>query len=88
MKALCAGASNAEMAAAFGVSQRTVELRRASLMKKLRVRSLAEIVRLVTAAETEFSDDAVPFEPVRPLAVAAGWPLEAESGAYAGKALL
>jgi len=74
MKAVSAGASNAEMASKFGVSQRTIELRRASMMKKLRVRSLAELVRLVTAAESELLEESLAREPLKTLALAVNWP--------------
>lgn len=39
---------NKVLAARLGITERAVEMRRASLMKKLEVRSLTELVRLVT----------------------------------------
>lgn len=42
-----AGKANKVIAADLGVSQRTVEVHRAKVMEKLKVRSLAELVRLV-----------------------------------------
>jgi FixJ family two-component response regulator len=51
MREVSSGVSNAEIAAKFGVCQRTIELRRAKMMRKLHVGSLAELVRLVMAAE-------------------------------------
>jgi len=53
MKAVSSGASNATMAEKFSVSQRTIELRRAQVMKKLEARSLPELVRFVLAAQSE-----------------------------------
>ena len=51
MREVSLGVSSAEMAAKFGVCQRTIELRRAKMMRKLHVGSLAELVRLVMIAE-------------------------------------
>ena len=39
---------NKVLATRLGITERAVEMRRASLMKKLEVRSLTELVRLVT----------------------------------------
>ena len=39
---------NKVLAMRLGITERAVEMRRASLMKKLEVRSLTELVRLVT----------------------------------------
>lgn len=46
-----AGAMNKTIARRFDISQKTVECHRSNLMKKLRVRSVAELVRLATQAE-------------------------------------
>jgi two-component system response regulator FixJ len=43
---MMAGCSNKEIAAYLGISPRTVELHRARVMKKMEVRTLAELVRL------------------------------------------
>jgi FixJ family two-component response regulator len=48
---LLAGKPNKQIAAELGVGLRTVELRRATLMKKMHADSLAELVRLVLIAE-------------------------------------
>lgn len=42
------GAPNKAIAARFDITERAVEMRRASIMKKLQVHSLAELIRLVT----------------------------------------
>ena len=51
---LMQGASNKVMASRMDVSERAVEMRRASVMKKLQVRSLAELIRRVTQYELLF----------------------------------
>jgi two-component system response regulator FixJ len=48
------GASNKVMAARLDISERAVEMRRASVMKKLQVNSLAELIRRVTQFELLF----------------------------------
>lgn len=53
MRKVVAGCANKVVAADLGVSQRTVELHRARVMKKMGVRSLAELVRLVARAEED-----------------------------------
>ncbi len=45
------GAPNKAIAMRLGITERAVEMRRASLMKKLQAHSLAELIRLVTEAE-------------------------------------
>jgi FixJ family two-component response regulator len=45
------GASNKAIAATLNVSLRTVESRRASILKKVAVDSMAEVIRLVTLSE-------------------------------------
>jgi len=47
------GAPNKAMAARLDISERGVEMRRASLMKKLQAHSLAELIRLVTLHELQ-----------------------------------
>ena len=47
MEMVVRGSANKVIALDLGVSQRTVELHRARVMKKMRVRSLAELVRMV-----------------------------------------
>jgi two-component system, LuxR family, response regulator FixJ len=44
------GASNKKIAAALGISPRTVEIYRASVMSKMRADSLSELVRMTLAA--------------------------------------
>jgi FixJ family two-component response regulator len=50
---LMAGMANKNIAAELHIGLRTVELRRAKILKKLGARSLAEMVRLVLLAEPE-----------------------------------
>jgi len=45
------GAPNKAIAMRFNITERAVEMRRASLMKKLDAHSVAELIRLVTEAE-------------------------------------
>jgi FixJ family two-component response regulator len=49
LKLLVRGMSNKAAAAELSVSVRTIEVRRASLMKKMRAQSLAELVRLASS---------------------------------------
>ena len=51
LERILAGKPNKQMAAELGVGLRTVELRRATLMKKMRTDSLPELVQLVLIAE-------------------------------------
>lgn len=51
MNMIVAGKANKVIALDLGVSQRTVEAHRANVMDKLHVRSLADLVRVVTRAE-------------------------------------
>jgi FixJ family two-component response regulator len=53
MEKVVAGCANKVIALDLGVSQRTVELHRARVMKKMQVRSLAELVRLVSQADED-----------------------------------
>ena len=50
---LMAGTANKKIAAELRIGLRTVELRRAKILKKLGAKSLAEMVRLVVLAEPE-----------------------------------
>jgi FixJ family two-component response regulator len=47
MEMVVQGSANKVIAMDLGVSQRTVELHRARVMRKMKVRSLAELVRMV-----------------------------------------
>ena len=47
MERVVSGQANKVIAMDLGVSQRTVELHRARVMRKLRMRSLAELVQAV-----------------------------------------
>lgn len=51
LELLLEGSSNREIAGTLGLSVRTIEVRRAKLMKKMKARSLPELVRLAIAAE-------------------------------------
>jgi len=51
------GRANKEIAAALGVSAKTVEAHRARVMEKMRAGSLAELVRMALLAERESSAD-------------------------------
>jgi FixJ family two-component response regulator len=51
LERLLAGKPNKQIAAELGVGLRTVELRRATIMKKMRAESLPDLVRLVLIAE-------------------------------------
>jgi len=54
LERLLRGDSNRDMADALGLSVRTIEVRRAKLMKKMKARSLAELVRMALTAENGF----------------------------------
>jgi FixJ family two-component response regulator len=57
MTLIAAGRANKEIAAQLGITRRTVETHRAMIMIKLRVKSLADLVRLaVSAEETTYPD--------------------------------
>ena len=51
---LLEGAANKVIASRLDISERAVEMRRASVMKKLQVTSLAELIRRVTQFELLF----------------------------------
>lgn len=59
------GAAHKVIAARLDISERAVEMRRASVMKKLRVNSLAELIRRVTQYELLFPKRRTPT-PFRP----------------------
>jgi two-component system, LuxR family, response regulator FixJ len=48
------GKSNKTIAAELNLSVRTIEVRRAKLMKKMKAESLAELIRLTLSADSEF----------------------------------
>ena len=54
------GAANKVIAARLDISERAVEMRRASVMKKLQVNSLAELIRRVTQYELLFPQNRSP----------------------------
>ena len=57
---LLAGSSNKLMAAQLSITERAVEMRRASILKKLNVASLAEMVRLATEFELATEGGKIP----------------------------
>jgi FixJ family two-component response regulator len=54
---MLAGKPNKQIAAELGCGLRTVELRRATVMKKMKAESLPELVRLVLVAEGQQTED-------------------------------
>jgi two-component system, LuxR family, response regulator FixJ len=67
LNGLVAGYPNKTIAYDLGISPRTVEIYRANMMEKLRVRSLSEALRIAFIAE-EASDDGLPIPAPMPLA--------------------
>lgn len=57
LKLLVDGCSNKAIAEALGVSVRTVEVRRAKLMKKMKAESLAELIRLTLTADPHYGKE-------------------------------
>jgi FixJ family two-component response regulator len=55
------GAPNKAIAAKIHITERAVEMRRAALMKKMQVHSLAELIRIVTEHEINSELRATPF---------------------------
>jgi two-component system response regulator FixJ len=51
MSAVVAGLPNKTIAYDLGISPRTVEIHRASIMSKMRAKSLAELVRMAIAMD-------------------------------------
>ena len=60
LNGLVTGYPNKTIAYDLGISPRTVEIYRANMMEKLRVRSLSEALRIAFIAEEALSDDSVP----------------------------
>jgi FixJ family two-component response regulator len=54
------GKSNRAIAAELNLSVRTIEVRRAKLMKKMRAESLAELIRLTLAADPNYGKSSTP----------------------------
>ena len=54
LRLLIDGKSNKAIAAELNVSVRTIEVRRAKLMKKMKAESLAELIRLTLAASSDY----------------------------------
>ena len=48
-----AGQPNKQIAAELGVSQRTVEVRRANVMRKMQVNSVVELARAIESLESD-----------------------------------
>lgn len=67
LNGLVAGYPNKTIAYDLGISPRTVEIYRANMMEKLRVRSLSEALRIAFIAE-EASDDGLPIPAPMPSA--------------------
>lgn len=57
MKLVCGGLMNKQAAAELGLSEITVKLHRASLMKKMGARTVADLVRMHEALERESATD-------------------------------
>lgn len=60
LKLLIEGHSNKVTAAELGLSVRTIEVRRAKLMKKMKAESLAELIRLTLAADLSCGKPQIP----------------------------
>jgi two-component system, LuxR family, response regulator FixJ len=60
LRLLIDGKSNKTIAAELKVSVRTIEVRRAKLMKKMKAESLAELIRLTLAADPHYGKPQVP----------------------------
>jgi DNA-binding NarL/FixJ family response regulator len=59
LKGIAAGKSNKQIAADLGISRRTVESHRESLMRKLAIRTVAGLTRF--ALDAGLLDDASPY---------------------------
>jgi len=57
LEALLAGKANKEIAAALGISLRTVEMHRGNMMDRMRASSLAEVLTLAIEAGIEPARD-------------------------------
>jgi two-component system, LuxR family, response regulator FixJ len=62
LQLLIDGNSNKEIAAELGLSVRTLEVRRAKLMKKMKAESLAELIRLTLAADPLYGKPRTPAQ--------------------------
>ncbi len=62
LRHLIDGKSNKTIAAELGMSVRTIEVRRAKLMKKMKADSLAELIRLSISADPHFGKPQIPSE--------------------------
>jgi len=62
LKLLTDGKSNKTIAAELGLSVRTIEVRRAKLMKKMKAESLAELIRLTLAADPHYGRPSPPTD--------------------------
>jgi two-component system, LuxR family, response regulator FixJ len=60
LRQLIAGQSNRAIAAELGLSVRTIEVRRAKIMKKMKAQSLAELVRLTLSANSDYGKPQAP----------------------------
>ena len=60
LRLLIDGKSNKTIAAELNVSVRTIEVRRAKLMKKMKAESLAELIRLTLAADPHYGKPQTP----------------------------
>lgn len=58
LKKMIAGLPNKQIAAALDIGLRTVELRRANILKKMQADSLAELIRFAILLDIEFEEDA------------------------------
>ncbi|KKK87868.1 hypothetical protein LCGC14_2748910, partial [marine sediment metagenome] len=65
LTSLVDGKSNKLIATELGLSVRTIEVRRAKLMKKMKAKSLAELVRLALPAEFSFGKPRTPLGNLR-----------------------
>jgi two-component system response regulator FixJ len=57
LKKVIAGLPNKQIAATLDIGLRTVELRRANILKKMRANSLAELIRFAILLGIDFEDD-------------------------------
>ena len=62
LRLLIDGRSNRSIAAELKLSVRTIEVRRAKLMKKMKAESLAELIRLTLAANPDFGKPRTPAD--------------------------
>jgi two-component system, LuxR family, response regulator FixJ len=62
LRHLVDGRSNKAIATELGLSVRTIEVRRAKLMKKMKAESLAELIRLTILADPDYGNPQTPAE--------------------------